>query len=146
MSLKTKSSLLATTLLFLLSIYAYGNFANFRPKNLIPAKEVKGVKLEEEKRIKLPYPGKYKIIGRTQENGSEHITYKTTHTPEEVQVFYQNVMLSLDWNIGATGSRDIFTTTRYTSDKKIVDVTTSQQSNVEQEDEEVTIVSLLIKN
>ena len=146
MSLKVKGSLFITTLLLLLSAYAYGSFTNFRPKNLIPAKEVKGTSLEEEKRIKLPYPGEYKVIGRSQKNGSEHITYKTTHTPEEVQVFYRNVMISMDWDIGATGNRDIFTTTRYTLDKKVVDVTTSQQSNEEQENDHVTIVSILIKN
>lgn len=146
MPLKVKGSLLIATLLVLLSIYSYGSFTNFRPKNLIPAKEVKGTKLDEEERIKLPFPGKYKVIGRSKKNGSEHITYRTTHTPEEVQIFYRNIMISKDWDIDATGNKDIFTTTRYTLDKKVVDVTTSQQPNEEQEDEKVTIVSLLIKN
>ncbi len=146
MSLRVKSSILIATLLILLSIYSYGSFTSFKPKTLIPAKEVKGTESDEEGKIKLPYPENYKVIGRTQKNGNEHITYKTTRTPEEIQTFYRNVLISKEWEIDATGNAGIFTTTRYKFEDNQIDITTSQQSNEDQADEKTTIVSLLIKN
>ena len=145
MSMKIKLSMLASTLLFLVAFYSYGSFSNFRPKSLIPVKEVKGVKVEDT-RTKLPYPSNYEIIGNSTKEGRKQITFKTNLSAKEIQSFYRNVMISKDWEIHSTGSAEIFTTTTYRSDKKEVSVTTSAQQNINQEELEITIVSLLIKD
>lgn len=145
MSKKVKLSFVATLALSFLAIYSYGHFSEFRPKSLVPAKEVKGIKVEDD-RVKLPYPSDYEMIGTSTKNGNKQITFRTGGTPEGTQSFYRNVMLSKDWEIDSTGSVGIFTTTTYVQDKKEVSVTTSLQANEDQDAETLTIVSLLIKD
>jgi len=137
--------LFVASLLFLLAFYSYGSFSSFRPKSLVPAKEVKGAKIEDH-RIKLPYPSDYEMIGTSTKNGNKQITFRTEDTTEGVQSFYRNIMLSKDWEIDSTGSIGIFTTTTYVDDEKEVSVTTSLQANEDQDANSITIVSLLIKN
>ena len=136
---------LITVLLVALSLYSYGSFARYKPKDLIPLQEVRGAKTEEEK-IKLPYPGDYKIIGTSIKEGTDQVTYETTKTAEEIQTFYRNILISQSWQIDSTGNAGIFTTTKYKKDNSSVDITTSLQTNDEQAEEEITIVSVLIKS
>lgn len=146
MNSKTKLSVLIPALLLSLALYSYGSFSNFKPKSLVPVREVKGVKVEEDERIKLPFPENYKIIGRNIKDGNEHITYQTSQTPKNIQTFYRNIMISKDWTMESTSKAGIFTTTKYESANKGVSVTTSSQPIDEQTGKEVTIVILLLSN
>ena len=145
-SSKTKAvaTTVLTTVLLGLSIYTYGNFAGFRPQIPEAHKQVKGISTQE--RTRLPYPENYEIIGISKEDTGEHITYKTASSQEAVQLFYRNILIPNDWEVSSKGSSGIFTTTKYKQQKKEIEITTSYGSSDRQNAENVTLVSLLIKD
>lgn len=139
----TVTATLLTTALVGLSIFTYGNFAKFRPQIPEAHKQVKGA--SSQNKTRLPYPEKYEIIGISEEDLGEHITYQTPISPEDIQTFYRNILASNGWQVTSTGTSGIFTTTKYKHDKKEVEVTTSLQSSDEQNAQKSTIVSLIVK-
>lgn len=136
------------TLLFLLGIYTYSyqKFSAFKPE-ITPEERPQTIGNSKNKeRIKLPFPEKYNLISNNQTDSEDYITFETIQSPDSMQMFYRNILISKNWAIESTGKENIFTTTKYKSGDSIIEVTTSLKQASEQTSEFNTIVGLVIRN
>ncbi len=143
MEKNTKILISLTTLLLIgTSVFTYSSFVSFKPKISEQRNQVKGATSQDKTR--LPYPQNYKIIGTSEEGNSQHITYRTTYSTQEIQDFYKNALTSSGWEISSKGNSGIFTKTNFKMQNRSLEVTASSQPNEDQADEKNTIVSILL--
>lgn len=130
MSQQIKTPLLAFSALLIVSVATYTNFSSFRPKALIPIREVQGAKTQQSKvAVHIPYPDKSEVLGIITTEETEQHTVKTQLSPTEIQDFYKNVLKTQGWTIDQEGSAGIFLNTEYKKEKSRIKITSSKDSD-----------------
>ncbi len=134
--MSTKLALLLTIPLLVLSVLTYSKFNKFKPKSIVPVEEVHGVKYEPK--VNLPLPNDNNVIGSIKTGITDQKTYETQLSPEDVQTYYKNILLSKDWELKSDSKVGIFLVSDYEKNGSEVIITSSQQENT------TTIVSVRI--
>jgi hypothetical protein len=139
MSSQVRNAFLSLVFLLGIAVFAYHNFSSFRPKRLIPLKEVHGTKTSIK--VNLPYPEGAIVLGATVSGQSSQKTLKVDKTSEEVQTFYANVLETDGWVLDNKGETGIFVMSEYKRGKDRVKIATSGQMEFED-----TVISIEINS
>ena len=122
MAKNSKSLVLLTSVLALVFIASYINFAQYRPKVIKQVADVKG--LHTESTSDLPLPEGAEQIGINRTSVSTQTTFHTNRSKSEVQTFYRNIFVSNKWEVESEGTYDDFILTRYKKENGMISVIT----------------------
>ncbi len=114
-------------LTFLVSLFLYNNFQNYRPKILKQIQEVKGYKSLLS--VEVPYPFDIEKISLNQTSESSQLTFKTKKSPEDVQKFYRNIFLESGWALELLTNNESFVEVKYKNEGRLVSIISSKDSD-----------------
>ena len=97
---------------------SYWLFASYRPKALSEIREVRGYTTQNEEIdvFDLPYPRYAKGLASDQTLSTKKFTFETDKSPQEIQSFYNNILLEDSWKLEKEGNIDYFYTSEYKKD------------------------------
>ena len=101
---------------------SYWNFSSYQPKALTELREVKGYKTSSQSELDLPYPRYATGVANDETSNSKKFTFKTDRSPEQIQSFYENLLLEEGWRLKKEGSIDNFYTAEYRRDDLSISV------------------------
>jgi hypothetical protein len=110
----------------LLSGVSYFMFNSYRYNIPQAPREVKGSK--DEWSFDLPIPIDSFKLASNRTSDIQQITIQTAKTPEEVQIYYQNVFLDQNWKLDSESEEDGFFIKEYISEGKTASVVASAQT------------------
>ncbi len=113
-------ALVSGLLVMVLFAASYVNFVQYQPKSLKEVREVKGYSTQIDSAFDLPTPRYAKSLGYDQTLNSKKFTFQTDKTPEEVYVFYDNILSVDDWELKKVGNTDDFYTAEFKKGKLFI--------------------------
>ena len=104
-------------------------FQTYTPKILKEVREVKSYRTSRSD-FNLPQMQGTKELGNTQTDKGTQMTLEVKRTPEEVRVFYKNVMVDRGWDTATTISTVDSYVDTYRIDEQTLVVTISKENNL----------------
>jgi len=98
---------------------SYYYFNQYHPKVLRKIAEVRGAKTKNL--IDLPHPEPIEILDSSKIKGYNHLTYRTSRLPLDIQKFYENIFDDKSWDLESINFEDNQLLMEFKSeDKKVI--------------------------
>ena len=125
-----KKSILGSSILFIILITALGGsyyyFNTYHPKVLRKIAEVRGIKTRNI--VDLPHPELIEKLDSSKIKGYNHMTYRTTRSPLDIQSFYENIFDEKEWELESIILKDNELVMEYKSQDKKVTIQAIQEN------------------